>query len=138
MRLGDLFAQTHDVAAKILTLAGVGHVHAQRLEVDVLRGVVVRAKAHRLDRDLELLDLRDDDDLDVRIVLLRDLEDLEAADAGQVRVEDHEVDVFLLHHLESALAGGGAKDAKIAAQESGERLAHRLVVVDDEQGLAAV
>ena len=87
---------------------------------------------------VELLDLGDDDHLDVRVVLLDDLEDLEAADAGQVRVEDHQVDVLLLHHLERAFAGAGAKDAQIAAQRAGERLAHHLVVVDDQQGLAAV
>ncbi len=75
--LGNLFAQADDVATEILTLAGVGDERAQRLQIDVLRRVVIRAEAHRLDGDLELLDLRDDDDLDVRIVLLRDLEDLE-------------------------------------------------------------
>ena len=100
--------------------------------------VVIRAVAHRLDRGVELLGLRDDDDLDVRIVLLGDLQDLEAADAGQVDVEEHQVHVFLLHHLQRGFARGGAQHAVVAAQDGGQRLAHLVVAVDDEQCLPAV
>ena len=101
--LGDLGAQPHDVAVEILPLAGVGDERAHALEVEVLRDVVIGAVAHRLDRRVELLDHRDDDHLDVGIVLLGDLQHLEAADAGQADVEQHQVDVLLLHHLQRRL-----------------------------------
>ena len=116
--LGDLFAQPHDVAVEILALAGVGDQRAHALEVEVLRDVVIGAVPHRLDRGVELLRARDDDHLDVRIVLRGDLQDLEAADAGQVDVEQHQVDVLLLHHLQRGLARGGAQHAVVAPQAS--------------------
>ena len=48
---GDFLAQPDDVAPKILALAGVDEQRAQRVEVDVLGRVVVRAQPHRLDGD---------------------------------------------------------------------------------------
>ena len=98
---------------------------------------MIGAVAHRLDRRLELLHHRDDDDLDVGVVLADDLQDLEAADARQADVEQHQVDVLLLHHLERGFAGRGPQHAVVAPQDRRQRLAHSLVVVDDEHGLAA-
>ena len=37
----------------------------------------------------------------------------------------------------AGFAGGGAQHAVVAPQHRGQRLAHPLVVVDDEDGLAA-
>ena len=135
--LGDLGAQPQDVPVEVLPLAGVGHERPHALEVEVLRDVVIRAVAHRLDRRVELLQRRDDDDFDVGVVLLDDLEDFEAADARQADVEQHQVDVLLLHHLEGRFAGGGAQHAVVALEHRRQRLAHPLVVVDDEDGFPA-
>jgi hypothetical protein len=57
--LGNFLAQPDDIAPKILTLAGIDEQCAQRLEVDVLGRVVVRAQPHRFHGDVELLDLGD-------------------------------------------------------------------------------
>ena len=136
--LGNLFAQADDVAIEILPLAGVGDEPRQAFEVDVLRDVVIRAEPHRFDRDIELAHLRSGDHFDVGVVLFRDLEHLEAGDAGKVRVEDHQIDVLLLHHLQRRFAGRCAQHAEVAPQQTGERFAHPLVVVDDQQGLPSV
>jgi hypothetical protein len=100
---------------------------------------MVGALPHRLDRDVELLDDRDHDDLDRRVVLLGDLQDLEAADAGQADVEHHQVDVLLLHHLKRGFARSlPAAPGNRGRSTAGQRIAHPLVIVDDEDGLAAV
>ena len=123
--------------AEILALAGIGHQPGDAFEVEVLGDVVVGPVPHGLDGGLELLAHRDDDHFDVRVVFLRDLQDLEAADARQPYVEQHQVDLFLFHHLQGGLARGGPQHAVLALQESGQRVAHTLVVIDDEDGLPA-
>jgi hypothetical protein len=126
------------VPVEILALAGVGDQALDPFEIEVLRDVVVGAVAHRLDRRVELADHGDDDHLDVGIVLARDLQHFEAADAGKAHVEQQKVDVFLLHDLQGELARGRAQHAVVAPQHRHERVAHSLIVVDDEQRLAAV
>ena len=126
--LGDFLAQPHDIAAEILTLAGIGEQRAQRS-----RGrSPSRCSGTRRSRIASMavsssLTSRDDDDLDVRVVLLDDLQDLEAADAGQAGVEQHQVDVFLLHHLEGAFAGArrGARDRSRRKSRSATRASPR-------------
>ena len=93
---------------------------------------------HRFDRGVELLRVRDDDHFDVGKVLLGDLQHVESADAAQVDLEQHQVHVFLLHHLEGGFAGRGSQHAVVAPQGGRQRFAHLLVAVDDEQGLPPV
>ena len=94
--LGDLRAQRDHLAVQILPLARVPHQRPQLVVVEVLGDVVIGAVLHRLHGGLDLVDRRDHDALDEAVVLLDDAEDVEAADAGQPDVEQHEVDVFLL------------------------------------------
>ena len=70
---------------------------------------------------------RDDDDFDVRVVLLDDLEDLEAADAGQADVEHHQVDVLLLHHLQRGFARArpAARESRVEERQSAYRASLR-------------
>jgi hypothetical protein len=136
--LGDLGVQPDDGAAEILALAGIGHERSQSLGVEVLGDVMVGAVPHRLDRGVELLDRRHDDHLDVGKVLLEDPQHLQPADAGKVHVEEHQIDVFLLRDLEGGLPGRHAQDAIVLAEDGGHGVAHPLVVVDDEERLAAL
>ena len=136
--LRNLGAQTQHIPAQILAFAGVGNERTHAVEVEVFRDVVIRPVSHRLDGDVELFDHRDDDDLDVRIVLADDLQHLESADAGQADVEEHQVDVFLFEDLQGELARRGAEHTVVAPQHRGERLPHSLIVVNDEDRLAPV
>ena len=69
---------------------------------------------------------------------MRDLQHLESADAGQVDLEQHEVHVFLLHHLQRGFSRRGSQHAVVAPQGSSQCFAHLLVAVDDEQCLPSV
>ncbi len=61
-------------------MAGVARQPLQAFDANVLGDIVIRPVAHRFDGDfLELLDGREDDDLDGRVVLLGDLQQVEAA-----------------------------------------------------------
>ena len=114
--LGNFFLQSRDVAAEILSLGGIGEQRADALDVEVFGDVVIRAVAHRFDCRVELFRLRDDDGLDVGVVLPRDLQHLEAADAAQMDLEEHQVHVFLLHHLQCGFARRGSEHAIVASQ----------------------
>ena len=135
--LGDLGAQPHDVLVQVLPFARVGHERSEPFDIEVLRDVVVGAETHRLDRGLKLLQRRDDDDFHVWIVLPDDLEHLEAADAGEAHVEEHDIDVLLVHHLETGLTRRRPQHAIIPLQDGGQRFAHPLVIVDNEHGFPA-
>ena len=99
---------------------------------------MISAVPHRLDRGLELLDHRNHDGLDVGVVLLDDLEDVETTDAREVDVEEHQIDVLFSHHQEAGLAGRRPKHPVIPPQHGGQRLAHPLVVVNDEDGFLPI
>ena len=135
--LGDLGTEPHDVPAQVLPLAGVGHERADPFDVKILGDVVIRSVTHRLDGGVELLQDGDDDHLDVGVVLLDDLEDLEAADAGEPDVEQHEVDVLFLHDLQRGFAGRGLQQPVVAPEDGRQRVAHAFIVIDDEDGFAA-
>jgi hypothetical protein len=108
------------------------------LEIEVLGDVVIGAVPHRLDRHLELLGDGDHDDFDVRIVLFGDLEDFKAADAGKAHVEEHQLDVFLVHHLQRRFAGRDAQDAVVGFENRRQRIPHPFIVIDDKKCFSAL
>ena len=136
--LGDFLLEARDIAVEVLPFGGIRKQGADALDLEVPGNVVIGPVAHRFDRGVELLRVRDDDDFDVRKVLLRDLQHVESGDAAQVDLEQHQVHVFLLHHLEGGLAGRGSQHAVVAPQGGCQRFAHLLVAVDDEQCLPPV
>jgi hypothetical protein len=93
---------------------------------------------HGLDRGVELLQRGDDDDFHVRVVFLDDLENLEAADAGQADVEHHQVDVLFLHDLQRSFARSRLQYTEVAPQDGRQRIAHSFVIVDYQNGFAAL
>ena len=75
---------------------------------------------------------------DEAVVFLDDPEDVEAADARQPDVEQHQVDVLLLAgSCRAASPLADRQHAEVAPEDRRQRLPHALVVVDDQHGLAA-
>ena len=132
--LGDLRRQRHHLAVQILALARVAHERPQLVVVEVLGDVVIRAVLHRLHGGFDLADRRDHDDLDEAVVLLDDPQHLEAADAGQADVEQHQIDVLPVEDRQRRFAARHAQHAVLALQDRRQRVPHPLVVVDDEDG----
>ena len=99
---------------------------------------MIGAVLHRLHGRLDLADRRDHDDLDEAVVFLDDAKDLEAADPRQVYVEQNQIDVFAIQNGESRFAARHTKHVVVALQNAGQRIAHTLIVVDDEDGFGLV
>ena len=136
--VGDLRRQRQHLAVQILPLAGVPHERPQLVVIEILGDVVVGAVLHRLHGRLDLVDGGDHDDFDEAVVLLDDPQDLEAADAGQPDVEQHQVDVLAVQDGQRGFAARDAQHAVLALEDRGQRVPHPLVVVDDEDGLGLV
>ena len=98
---------------------------------------MVGAVAHRFDGGVEFFGRGDDDHLHVGIVLFGDLEDFDPADTGQIHVEQHQLDIRLLHHLQGHFAGRRAQHVVVALQGLSQRLAYLRVTVDHEDGFSA-
>ncbi len=132
--LGHLRAERHDLTIEILPLAGVAHERAQLVVVEVLGDVVIRAVLHRLHGGLDLVDRRDHDALDQAVVLLDDAQDVEAADAGQADVLQHDVDLLLAQERQRGFAARNRQDAVVPPEDRGDRVPHALIVVADQDG----
>ena len=130
--VGDLRAQRHHLAIQILPLARVVHQRANRLVVEVLRGVVVRAELHRLDGGFDVGDRRNHDHFDEAVVLSDDAEHVEAVDAGKAHVEEHQIDVLAIQDGERGFARRRAQHAIVPPEDGVQRVTHPLVIVDDE------
>ena len=92
--IGDLRREGEDLPIQILSFAGIANERSKLVVVEVLGDVVVSAVLHGLHGRLDLIDGRDHDDLDQRVVLPDDAQHLETADAGQSHVEQDKVDVL--------------------------------------------
>ena len=69
------------------------------------------------------------------VVFLDDAQHVEAADAGQADVEQDQVDVLALEERQRRLAARHRQDAVVALEDRGQRIAHPLIVVADQDGL---
>ena len=135
--VGHLGAQRHHLPVQVRALGGVAHERQHGVVLEVLGDVVVGAELHRPDGGLDLVDGRDHDDLDQALRLLDLPQHLEAADARHPDVEQHHVHVLAVEDGQPALARRRAQHAVLAAQDRRQRVAHPLVVVDDEDCLGA-
>ena len=133
--VGDLRAERHHLPIQILAFACVMHERPQRLVIEVFRRVVVRADLHRLHGGLDFGDGRNHDHFDETVVFLHDAQHVEAVDARQPHVEQHQVHVFAIQNRERGFAACRAQHAVIAPENGVQRVPHPLVVVDDEDGL---
>ena len=115
-----------------------GHYINDRRVMDgfgvVFHGPILRIKYQSEVRVQYLNDLEPDEkDLDFPIRLAKRM----IVDAGQANVEQHQLDVFLLHQLQRHLTGRRAQHVVVALQHGRQRVAHSLIVVDDEDGLSS-
>ena len=136
--IGDLGRQRQHLPVQVLPLAGVADERPELVVVEILGDVVIGAVLHRLHGRLDLVDGRDHDDLDEAVVFLDDAKHLEAADAGQPDIEQNQVDVLAIQNGQSRLSAATREHAVLPLQNRGQRVAHPLVVVDDEDGLGLV
>jgi hypothetical protein len=110
----------------------IAHEGAQQVLVEVLGDVVVGAGLHRLHRGLDVGDRGDHDAFDEGIVLLDDPQHVEAADAGQPHIEQQQPHLFLAQEQQCRLAARRRQDAVLRFEDGLERVAHRLVVIADQ------
>ena len=89
--IGDLGSQRDHATTEVLALQRIAHKRPKSVVVEFLVDVVVGPILDRLDGDLDLVDGRHHDDLDLVVMVADDLENLEAAHAGHPDVEQHEV-----------------------------------------------
>lgn len=123
MLIRDLRAEREHLAVEILPLDRMAYERAQRIALERLRDVVVRAVLHRLHDRFDFVDRRRHDDVDLGVVLLDDLEQLEPADAGQADVDEHQVDGLGLQQRERLLGAGCRQRAVVRPEDRGERSA---------------
>ena len=108
------------------------HQRANRLVIEILRRVVVGAELHRLDGGLDVGNRRNHDDFDEAVIFSDDAEHVEAVDAGQAHVEEHQIDVLAVQDGERRLARRRAQHAIVPPEDGVQRVTHPLVIVDDE------
>ena len=109
------------------------HEAADVVTVERLRDVVEGAEAESLDRRVDGPVAGDDEDLDVGVDLLDALEGADAAEAGHLEVEGHDVDRSLADDGESLVTAARGQDLAVALQDRSERLPHPPFVIHDQQ-----
>ncbi len=124
-----------DAIAQVLPLARVAHQRAQRVVVELLRDVVVRAELHGLDGRLDIGDGRDHDHFDLVALFAHLPQQLQAADARQAYVEQHQVHAVLPQPRQAVLGRRHGHHAVVALENRRERVSHPLIVIDDQDGL---
>ncbi len=129
-------AEYLDVAAQALGLEGATHLFANIVQVEGLDQVVVGAGAQRRHRAAHLGKGGHHHHLDVVVHGADPGQHLEAVDARQVDIEQHQVDALPFQDIQAVLPGPGPAH-RIAAplEHVAEGLADGLVVVDDEDVL---
>ena len=135
--VGHLGAERHHLPVQVGAIGGVADERHDGVVLEVLGDVVVGAELHRADGRFDLVDGRDHDDFDQALRLLDVAEHLEAADARHPDVEQHHVHVLAVENGQPGLARRRAQHAVLAPQDRRQRVAHALVIVDDEDCLGA-
>src|SRR5581483_11143821 len=136
--VGDLRREREHLPVEVLPLGRVAQERSQLVVLEVLGDVVIGAVLHRPHGHLDGVDRRDHNDLDQAVVLLHDLQQLEAADAWQAQVEQHQIDFLAVEHRQRRLAARHLQHPVVPLEDRRQRVAHPLVVVDDEDRLGLV
>ena len=106
----------------------------QRVELERLGDEIRRALLDGLDRVLHGAVAGDDDGDDVGVAFERGVEHLPAVDARQPQVGDQDVEREVGQPLQRFLAAARLLDDEaVVGEPLGDRLAQRLLVVDDQQ-----
>ena len=96
---------------------------------------MIGAVLHSLHGGFNLGNRRDHDHFDEAVVFLDDAEDFETADPRKAHVEQNQVDVFTVENRQRGFAAGDPQHAILALENRRQRVAHTLIVVDNEDRL---
>ena len=125
--------EQHVFLPEVPALDLLADLHLEQVDLERLAQIVAGAQPHCLDRRLGRRKGRDHDAQDVRIDALGGAQDLDAAHVSHLDVGDQQIDAFPLQNRDRGGAGLGEQDVvPLAFQNDREQLAHRSLVVDDE------
>ena len=116
------------------------HFHLEQIDVERLAQVVACAEPHRLHGGIGRREGGDHDAEDVLIDLLRGAQHVDAAQVGHLDVGNQEIDRLVLEQVDGGAAVLGQEHlVPLASQHDRQQLAHRALIVDDEDaGGAAI
>jgi hypothetical protein len=125
--------QPLDLALECEVLERAEHRDLEGLGLDRLVDEVVRARAHRRDRDIEPAVAREHDRRRVRVALGELRAQLDAGHLRHLDVGDHHVHGLAPEALETLLTGEAGVDVEAALlQDVAQKQRGILLVVDDE------
>ena len=112
-------------------------LHLEQIDVERLAQVIAGAEPHRFDGGLGRREGRDHDAEDVLIDVLRRAQHVDAAQVGHLDVRDQQVHRLALEQVDRRAAVLGEQHfVSLAAQHDRQQLAHRPLIVDDEDARA--
>ena len=130
--------QQHVLLPQLAVLDLLADLHLQQIDVERLAQVVAGAEPHRLDGGVGRRERRDHDAEDVLVDLLGGAQHLDAAHVGHLDVGDQQVDRLALEEVDRGAAVLGEQHlVALAPQHDRQQLAHRPLVVDDEDARRA-
>ncbi len=126
--------QQHVLLPELALLERVADLDLQLVDVERLAEVVVRAQPHRFDGGVGRRERGNHDAEHVLIDALGGAQHFDAAHVGHLDVGDQEVEPAALELVDRLAAVFGKRDVvALAPQHDRQQLAHRPLVVDDEQ-----
>ncbi len=138
-RLAEGALEQHVLAPQPPALERAAHDDLQLVDVERLVDVVVGAHPERLDRRLGRGEGGDHDAGEIRVHPLRRAQHVEPGHVGHVDVRDQQIDRPALELVEGLPPVLGHHHlVALAAEDDGEQLAHRPLVVDDEDAARCV
>jgi hypothetical protein len=130
--------QQHVLLPEAALLEGVADLHLQLVDVERLAEVVVGSQPHRFDGGVGRREGGNHDAEHVLIDALGGPQYFDAAHVGHLDVGNEEVEAAALELVDRLLAVFGKDDiVPLAAQHDRQQLAHRPLVVHDEQARGA-
>ena len=119
--------------AQLAVLDLLAHLHLEQVDVERLAQVVAGAQPHRFDGGFGRRERRDHDAEDVLVDLLGRPQHVHAAHVGHLDVGDQQIDRLALERLDGGAAVLGEQHlVAFAAEHDRQQLAHRPLIVDDE------
>ena len=129
--------QQHVLLPKLAVFDLLAHFHLEQIDVERLAQVVAGAEPHGLDGGFRRRERRDHDAEDVLVDPLRRAQHFDAAQVGHLDVRDQQIDRLALQGVDGRPAVLGEQHlVALAAQHDRQQLAHRPLVVDDENARA--
>ena len=126
--------EQHVLLPELALLESVAHLHLQLVDVERLAQVIVRPKAHRLDRGIRRRERCNHDAKDVGVEALRASKHVDASHVGHLDVGDEQIEPAALEAIDRRAPVFGQRHViPLAAQDDRQQLAHRSLVVHDKE-----